>query len=122
MADGRRLIPRIVPGDWNGVAWAIAHLDRRLNTGASPIFAGLDVTGNVDVTGGVVIGGTLEVAGAVTIAGGLTLGGDLNMQCNEIQNFLVHIVADDTAMRALSCGQGQMCFRQDTDKFYGRLT
>jgi hypothetical protein len=65
--------------------------------------------------------GNIVVGGSATFTGGLTLGGTLNMGCNEIQNFKAHIVADLAAMTALTCGQAQMCFRQDTDKFYGRL-
>ena len=40
-----RLTSRIVPGDWNSVAHAIARLDARLNTDSSPTFLGVGLTG-----------------------------------------------------------------------------
>ncbi|KKM07308.1 hypothetical protein LCGC14_1675630, partial [marine sediment metagenome] len=40
-----RLTSRIVPGDWNSVAHAIARLDARLNTDSSPTFSGVGLTG-----------------------------------------------------------------------------
>ncbi len=40
-----RLTSRIVPGDWNSVAHAIARLDARLNTDSSPIFSSVGLTG-----------------------------------------------------------------------------
>ena len=39
-----RLVPKIVPGDWNGVAYAIAKLDAALNSGAAPTFEDLTIT------------------------------------------------------------------------------
>ena len=40
-----RLTSRIVPGDWNSVAHAIATLDAKLNTDSAPIFSSLGLTG-----------------------------------------------------------------------------
>lgn len=40
-----RLVPRIVPGDWQTVARAIARLDSKLNSSASPTFASVALTG-----------------------------------------------------------------------------
>ena len=40
-----RLTSRIVPGDWNSVAHAIARLDARLNTDSAPIFSSVSLTG-----------------------------------------------------------------------------
>ena len=40
-----RLTSRIVPGDWNSVAHAIAALDAKLNTDSSPTFSGAGLTG-----------------------------------------------------------------------------
>ena len=40
-----RLTSRIIPGDWNSVAHAIARLDARLNTDSSPIFSSIALTG-----------------------------------------------------------------------------
>ena len=37
--------PKIIPGDWNSVAHAIAKLDAKLNSGAAPTFSGLTLSG-----------------------------------------------------------------------------
>ncbi|MHC4332600.1 MAG: hypothetical protein ACYSTZ_00165 [Planctomycetota bacterium] len=103
-------------GDWPRLRQILQKVSKNyLGPESTPQFSGLTVTGDTNITGNVTIGGTM------TIAGGVSMGGNLNMNCNEVQNFVVHTVADAVAMQALTCGQGQMCFRQDTDKFYGRL-
>ena len=42
---GHRLTSKPVPDDMNGICNAIAALDKSLNTGASPVFAGVGLTG-----------------------------------------------------------------------------
>lgn len=46
-----KLTPKIVVGDWNSVAHAIAKLDQALNSGAAPTFRGLTLTGTLNMTG-----------------------------------------------------------------------
>jgi hypothetical protein len=46
-----KLTPKIVVGDWNSVAHAIAKLDQSLNSGAAPTFLGLTLKGGLDMTG-----------------------------------------------------------------------
>jgi hypothetical protein len=103
-------------GDWQRLRQIIQKIGSiDLGPQSTPVFGGLTITG--DTT----IGGSLVVDGSLTLGGGISIGGTLNMNCNEIQNFIVHTVADGTAMGLLDCGQGQMCFRLDEKKFYGRL-
>jgi len=118
----RNLFPIPSNGDWNAVRRAFTAIQHALGKSSTPQFNEVTVSEDLNVGSNVMVDGTLTVTGTTTATGGLTIGGDLNMGCNEIQNFKVHIVADATEMVALACGQGQMCFRQDTDKFYGRLT
>ena len=169
-----KLIVQPRQDDPTSIVRAIAHLDSKLNTDATPTWAGgtisgdLSVGGTLDVTGGITLGsltasrltatnvnkelvsadlyawmvgttnqvtvtddgdGTVTLSlpqdihtGATPTFAGLTLTDDIDMGCNELKNFRVHVVADAAAMGALGCGQGQACFREDTDKFYGRLS
>jgi hypothetical protein len=118
----RNLFPIPAAEDWNGVRRAFEAIQHALGIESEPTFNEVTVTTDITVGGDATISGDMTVSGTITATGGLTLGGDLNMGCNEIQNFKIHIVADASAMGALACGQGQACFRQDTDKFYGRLS
>ncbi len=42
---GKKLVPKPNPNDLNSICYAIAKLDAELNTGASPIFAGISLSG-----------------------------------------------------------------------------
>jgi hypothetical protein len=100
--------------DWNRLRQIIQKIGSiDLGPQSTPTFAGMTITGDATFESSVTIGGTLDITGAVTI------GGNLNMQCNEIQNFLVHNVADISTREALTCGASQMAFQVDDERFWG---
>ncbi len=62
-----KLTAKIVPGDWNGVAHAIAKLDEALNTGAAPTFADLTIVNTLTVD-------SIAVTNDIVVGGGVTIG------------------------------------------------
>ena len=123
----RNLFPIPTAGDWNAVRRAFTAIQHALGIESQPTFDEVTTDGDANIGGDLIVDGdttftgSFVVTGDVTFTGGIEFDSDLDMNCHEITNVLVHTVADEAEMFTLTCGQGQMCFRQDTDKFYGRL-